>query len=396
MAPSESILDNRLFIRLDFDHSLKSNSLFLTTPQNRGLLGSQLLLYDSIVIPTLDFGIIPILINWFGLKTFEAILESSTLKYIRRNGMLGYAGNGVGLNTFTIQPGPNNKFEWWEEAIFGENSSKSIDLQLINQCSFINKTHRDNLLTKIMQCTDSFLYDNQTFMKNIVNESYRDILENTDLSKYVAEKENYRNRINLQKLASVAPNQMRVLGQNGEIKDAADLVLRVSEINMEVLLATSAGNIDILTSEGSEKVLANKLKRFQVNESLLESFSNLIELNNIPDIGSAITNNVIDLNSIWILRSKKNSTNFRKWLRDINPNNSRDLEKAYIAILGRESFSSSLPIKTIRLALTTLAGLIPPLGLAVSAVDCFFVDKWLNGYSPKLFFDDLSKLPFKN
>jgi hypothetical protein len=391
---SESIVDNKLFVRLDLDHSLRANSFFLTNPSNRAHLAGQLLLYDSIIIPTTDFGIIPILISWFGLKTFEATLDTSALRFVRRNGILGYAGNGVGISGFSIQPRNDRNFEWWQEAIFGENSGTTIDLQLEQMCPFISNKQRIKLVEQILTCSSTLSYDNDFFMKNIVHESYMDILENEDLSKFVITKENNKEKtIDLTRLTCIKPNETRVLSQDGMVNDAADLVLRASEINMEIVMATSLGNTDIYISKGSEKVLAKKLSRCKLDKSLVESFISLLELNNIPDIRHAVLAGGIDLPRIWSLRNRKISENFRKWLREVDPKNGRDLEKAYIEALGGKAFSESLPIKTLRFVITSLAGLNPAVGLITSAIDSFFVDKWLSGYSPKLFLDELSKLP---
>ena len=54
-----SILDNRLFIRLDLDHPLRANSFFQSETANLAHFASQLLLYDVIIIPSTDFGIVP-------------------------------------------------------------------------------------------------------------------------------------------------------------------------------------------------------------------------------------------------------------------------------------------------------------------------------------------------
>jgi hypothetical protein len=354
------------------------------------------LLYDTIIIPTIDFGIIPTLINWFGLKDFEAALELSAVKFVRRKGILGYAGNGNGISTFTILPGENMVFEWWQEAVFGENSETSIELQLKQMCQFISVKQRQKLVEKVISRSTALTYSNDFFMKNIVHESYTDIMENERLSKFVlAEAKRKDKPIKLTWLKGVEPNQMRVLGQEGLIKDAVDLVLRVAEINMEIVMATAAGNADFFTSEGSEDILANKLSRCKPDKSLLESFISLLELNSIPDIRHAVISNDVDLSKIWSLRKKRISSKFRNWLREADPQDSRDLEKAYVQVLGESTLADSLPIRSIRFAITSIAGLNPIIGLVAGAVDNFFVDKWLSGYSPKLFLDELSKLPKK-
>jgi hypothetical protein len=387
--PSESIIDNKLFVRLDLDHSLRANSFFQTNVVNRAHLISQLLLYETVVIPTVDFGIIPTLINWFGLNSFEEVIESSAVKFVRRKGILGYVGNGNGIIAFTILPGERKDFEWWREAIFGDNAEKSIELQLKQMCPFISGKQRPKLTEKVNVLSTTLKYDNDFFMKNIVHESYTDIMSNDRLSKSVLVDEK---PANLTKLGGVTANQMRVLDQEGLIKDSIDLVLRVAEINMEIIMATQMGNADIFTSEGSQDVLAGKLSRYNVDKSLLDGFSSLLELNNIPDIRHAIISNDVDLPTIWSLRQKRVSSQFRNWLREANPQSSREMEKEYVNVLGKNTLAESLPIRTIRFAITTAAGINPIAGLVAGAIDNFFVDKWLSGYSPKLLLDELSKL----
>ena len=394
---SDAILDHGLFVRLDLDHSLRANSFFQINAANRAHLASQLLLYDTIIIPTIDFGIIPTLINWFGQRNFEEALDVSALKFIRRTGILGYIGNGIGLSTFTIFPPDNKEFDWWQHAIFGKDSATSIELQLKYICPSITGKLRQKLIDKVVSLSTPLTYTTETFMNNIVHESYTDIMSNEELSRFVqisAEKNN--GNINLTKLSRADVNQLIVLRQEGLIDDSIDLVLRVAEINMEIVMATAAGNADIYASAGSEKILARKLARSKIDKSLIEGFVSLLELNNIPDIGQAIMLGDIELSNIWSLRQKKLSKKFRSWLREANPQSSRELEKAYVHALTKDSLADSLPLKSIRFAITSIAGINPAIGLAVGAVDNYFVDKWLSGYSPKLLFDDLSRLFDKN
>ena len=53
----------------------------------------------------------------------------------------------------------------------------------------------------------------------------------------------------------------------------------------------------------------------------------------------------------------------------------------------------SLPSRAVRFALTTAAGaVVAVLGLAVSVVNSFFVEKYLGGYRPKLMLDEIRRL----
>ena len=395
--PSEAIVDNKLLVRLDLDHSLRANSFFQVDIANRAHLASQLLLYETIIIPTIDFGIIPTLINWFGLSIFEEMIDTTAIKFVRRKNLLGYVGNGNGINTFTIISSKESPFKWWQEAIYGENLETSIEIQIKQMCPFVVGKERQKLINKISEISTTLTYDNDFFIKNIVHESYVDIMNNQKLRNFILsfEKKNRGELVNLTHLSGIAPNQLRVLAQDGEIKNAVDLVLRVAEINMEILISTSSKNADIFTSTGSEKILAGKLSQHNLDKSVIKNFISLLELKNIPDIRQAINSGDMEASTIWSLRKKKHSAQFRRWLRESNPQDSRDLEKAYVRSLEKTTLADSLPLRVIRFAITSIAGVNPVAGLAIGGIDNFFVDKWLSGYSPKLFLDELSQL-FKN
>lgn len=395
---SDSIIDSKLFVRLDLDISLKANSLFQIDPNNRAHLGSQLLLYDKITIPTKDFGILPILINWLGTKTFVEALESDTFSFLHRKALLGYQGGGSGISEFTFQGSEAKKMSWWHDAMFGE-MDVAVEQQLKNMCPFIPRQERGRVVRDIISKSREVDYDKNFFMKNIVHETYTDIMKNTSLSLLLLVMQDSKqeaNKIDLRRLEGVGPNQMRFLGLYG-IKDAIDLVLRIAEINMEIYMSTLSDNADLFTSEGAELLLKDKLIRAGVGSNYLDGFVSLLELNNIPDIGKAIADDNISLLDIWKLRKKRTSKDFRKWLRKATNKDARNIERLYVASLGNKALIDSLPLRAIRFAITSIASAVSPaIGLPLGIVDSFFVNKWLSGYSPKLFLDELSKIRIEN
>ena len=355
-------------------------------------LASQLLLYDTVIIPTTDFGIVPILISWLGLDQFKAALKSSAIGFLRRPRLLGYVGNGNGISTFVIKPGEKRPWKWWQQAIFGA-SETSLDLQLRNMSPSIRAKEREKVVDTIASRTATLTYDNDFFMKSIVHESYVDVRSSPRLSSFVLEKaEKKGGAVNLAWLDGVGPDEMRVLSHDGAIKDAVDLVLRVAEINMEILMSSQSDDADLFTSQGAELVLTEKLAGAGLDRSLLQGFIRLLDLTDVPDIRVAVSSNAVTPSDIWEIRQGRNARRFREWLREADPSDSRDLEKAYVKALGRSTLADSLPLRALRFALTTAAGLIPGAGLAAGAIDSFFVDKWLKGYSPKLLLDELQRL----
>jgi len=390
---TKNIVDSRLFIHVDFSRTHLINQSFSENLSNKSHFASQLLLYDTIIVPTYDFGIVPSLISWLGADRFKTAIKTKAIQFIRRNGLLAYVGNGNGVSTIRLERGKSRTWEWWTEALFTDDYSAS-ELQLNHFCQNIANRQRRILARDISLSTIPISYNNNFFIENIAKESYRDIINSSLLSQIAVDLSEEPSKLNLEQL--IPANKTQVLDHDRIIKDAVDLVLSVAEINMQILMGTQANNADLLVPQGTEFLLKEKLKRECSTKSLVDAFMRLLDLKNIPDIRPAIANNSIPLSKIWDARESKNGEKFRDWLRKVNPEDSRDLEKAYVEILEKDTLAESLPLRVLRFAITTAAGIIDPLiGTGVSVLDSFFVDKWLKGYSPKLFLDDLQELTIK-
>lgn len=77
------------------------DSIF-NTPILKGKLGEKLLLYDQIVIPTGNFGIIPVLRLWLGDKMFASLVETKIISFLKYTGWVAYVGNGGGVQFFNM------------------------------------------------------------------------------------------------------------------------------------------------------------------------------------------------------------------------------------------------------------------------------------------------------
>ena len=394
--PSNAIVDSRLHVKHDLGRADLRNAQFFGQPANRAHLGSQLLLYDHVIIPTNDFAVVPALIEWLGQEHFEAALDCGAISFLRRMGLLGYAGNGNGICAFDIRDNPERPFLfWWQKALFGD-LAEAIELQLTHGVPSLTKRQRDSLVRTIEVRSQPLTYDNNFFIKNIEQESYRDVRDTPELASYVmrlvkAAGHPQDQPIDLQRLPDVAPTGLQ-LASDGEVLIATDLVVWVAETNMEIALAYLAGGADLHVSSGAEVILRRKLLRSGMLAVVPDGFARLLELNRIPDIRVAIASGTLPLSDIWDLRQKRPARRFRQWLADAEPKTSRDLERLYVESLGRTSLVQSLPARVIRFALTTAVGAVPILGVALGVIDSFFVEKYLAGYRPKLMIDEIRKL----
>jgi hypothetical protein len=390
---SDTILDSFLYIRLDLNHTDKANGEFREDASKKGHLANQLLLYDQIVIPTKDFGIVPILIDWMGLGELQQALETKILGFVRTPLILGYAGNGNGIIGYEIRESEKLRFDWWQKAIFG-SIEEAIELQLMYKCQSIGNTDRSALLKLILSRSKPIDWDNDLFMNAIVDESYKDIMSSEQLANFVLRHEPPGTAsVKLPWLKGVNPNQLRVSSLK-PIRDGIDLVLRVGEINAEVVMAQSYGKCDIGTSDGAERLIEGKLIRAGIQPSAQSKFLSLIELTQTPDIRVAISSGIVQISDVLALRKKRQSREFRTWLRNAGTHDARELEKLYVSSLESTSAFRALPTRVLRFVVTTAVGIVNPIaGPLLSVVDSFFVAKWLDGYSPKLFLDELGRLP---
>jgi hypothetical protein len=270
-------------------------------------------------------------------------------------------------------------------------------LQLIHNVPSLSKRKRGRLLRIIESLTLPASYDNDFFIKNVAQESYRDAGDVPELSSYMRYLVTLAGHppgepFDLRRLPGVSGNVFQLAGDK-EVLNAADLLVRVAEANMEIVFADLSGGADLHVSTGTEIILRQKLIRSGGLTTLADSFAALLDLNGIPDIRVGIESGTVTMAELWKLRQNRGARQFRRWLVDAQPKTSRDLERKYVESLGRTSWVQALPARVVRFAVTAGLGVALPLtGLAASMADSFFVDRYLSGYRPKLMFDELRKL----
>ena len=327
-----------------------------------------------------------------GLSAFNEALEAKSLGFVRPNSLFGYAGNGAGISSFVMHPGAEKPFSWCQTSIFGAMED-APELQLRRYCPSLNRAERTLLVSRILQNSRQLDWDNAFFKKNVIQEANDDIATSPTLTSFVfAHEPAVKRSVNLYNLSGIDKNGFRI--PRLKILDGIDLILRVAEINLELAMGYFYDQADLGTSWGAETLLREKIKRFGATPQLLEQFQSLLDLENIPDIRPAVASGDLSLPEIWKIRQGKKARRFREWLRAAGPGDARDLERAYVAALGNPSHHSSLPVRVLRFVLTTAAGAVQPvLGALAGVTDSFFVDKWLAGYSPRLFLDQIRQLP---
>jgi hypothetical protein len=389
-------LDSSLYPRHYTSYLEQRNAAFFSDPSLRSHFASQLLLYEHVVIPTNDFGIVPAVLLWMGREAFEEALDSETLVFLRRQGSLMYAGGGQGLNEYKLSDATGKPFNWAARAFWGP-FGEAIEIQLQHAQPALPLGERERLVQKAVNQSQTLEYEsNDYFVKNVAVGSYTDIRDTPELRSAfmqlaVAGGHKPGDALDMARLPGVEANSFQIVG--GPVSSLPQFVVQIAEANMDIVSAEFAGGTDIYTSRGMDAVLKAKLLRAGLQSSRLEGFIQLLKINSIPDIRPAIESGALTLPQVWKLRQSRRAQHFREWLARAAADSSDDLVRLYRESLEQASLMESLPARIIRYGILTAAGLSHPVVAAgAGLVDTLFTEKYIKGYRPKLMFNELAKL----
>ena len=362
-----------------------------------------LLFYNQLIVPTVDFSIIVPLIQWLGVPILKEVIAGEALSFVRTSGSLAYVGNGVGLQMMEIRPGKEmeEKEPWWVK-VSRCSPKEAVALQIRNRLSGLNEELIDILGTLVEVCTvDTALPE---FNEKVMNETYRDIQGSRVLADKFFKRNPFINTIKLNELPGVKTNEARVfslLPKPAVAGDEIDTTLRIGMLNLEGYLAEEAGARDMVTDRNYGEILMAKAERYTGGRMAQASFSSLLTIENIPDLVTAIMSGEVNLSEVWKFRNTRTAEEFRRWFDEIGPTKPEDLISEYVKSLKSGGLWESGKGKVLRfiaplavavglVKVDTTASLLASTGL--SFVDCFLLDRIRLGYRPRYFVDDLRKL----
>jgi hypothetical protein len=163
-------------------------------------------------------------------------------------------------------------------------------------------------------------------------------------------------------------------------------------------MASRLEDCDLSTFDDAVRILAAKIKRTRRKWRSGLAFSSILQIPGVPDIQMAVADGRLELADAWAARATTNARKFRIWLKSADASDSRELARSYVDLLGSPSLLGSLPMKALRWAILATAGAIASrqagvLGeiatAAAAGIDSVFLEKWLTGWSPVLFIDEL-------
>jgi len=169
----------------------------------------------------------------------------------------------------------------------------------------------------------------------------------------------------------------------------ANKLLRVSAVTNSLMLQIELA-IDSVVQDGFVKqYLEIKLGSLVplARKDSISPFSKISSVKGIPDLFSLYKNRTITMEEIIACRNTFNGGLFRKWYSSTD----YDEQKILQTLINKGAKQSQF-MKFARFIYPNVLGLINPVaGVASSAIDSYIVNKFIEGWSPTLFLDDVYK-----
>ncbi|WP_375169666.1 SEC-C domain-containing protein [Marinobacter sp.] len=375
----------------------ESSDAMMASASHRENLANYLLMYEQIVIPTGNLQILPVLRHMLGEGIFDELVRNREIVLARYSRWFAYGGNGAGIIFFSAadnptQPprGPNLGKGYFKEL------DEAIDVALATTTPQLGQ-QRNSSLRNLLQ--DSVIeLPTEELQRDIPEETYRDILN----SEYLRDMMSLRNAgKSLKKLTGIGPNQMTIYNpQKDEAGDIPEIkaVLRVAFENFILGVASHAQADSIASNEATLSIVRAKGQRLGKAIEGNDAFVAIQNIAGVPNVGKAFSARELRPEQILELRRSRNGEEFRKWFGYGSPTLSAEEQvERYREAVSERGWLNSLPLKVLRLATTSLAGLVSPVsGAAASAIDSIMLEKWFPKRGPQLFLEETKNLIQKN
>lgn len=252
------------------------DSIF-NTPILKGRLGEKLLLYDQIVIPTGNFGIIPVLRLWLGDKTFVSLIEKKVISFLKYTGWVSYVGNGGGVQFFNMLPSKElgETFGY----TFFSNPETALEYALQNTKSPSPSEDKKKIKKLILDNTVEIELSKDIADK-IRHETYMDIINSPFLRSFLFFRNPELTEIKLNMLKGVNSDQIRVFDfhrPHENPQDDISIILNVAEHNILLFFMSVINDSDVFSDETTEKIMMSKMHRLSQDNKLVHDFTHILE-----------------------------------------------------------------------------------------------------------------------
>lgn len=343
----------------------------------------QLLLFDRITFKVYGENLlIPILLKHLGTKGFYALVEEEAIGFALWTPTIVYMKDNIpGVETLgsgNLNSAPH------------ADPEKSIETGLSWLVDPLTVKQKKNIIKKVLPL---YVIPDATLAAKSVN-VVKASFNSGRLSHYGLNPET-------KKLDNLSTDDKKILARCGD---------DILEYNFLV------GNG--LTSFSEYKYFSpfwDTIERFRVAHKMQEDFARIATIEGFPQLKSLFEQLDNPLQKLPYLRQNRHSVKFRSWLENTSAQSvSQDVVKSYIdSVTEKKGFFDSSGAKFVKsIAMATLgyglgetihenAGLLAASVAAISGdtvidlLDSFLLERVSKGWSPRMFFDELNKIPKK-
>lgn len=394
---STTVLDHRFYVPLQLHGSTDANRRELSGSHLLGHLANQLLAFDSVVIPTMDFAVAPYLAERLGASLLIDLLQSGAVQFIRRPGMLGYVGAGNGISQFLVQETDAAPFSLAQRAMWaGLDEAVPSQFELSELVTAEQRTLVPATIAATQEWNPS---TNEVFIDQVERQTYRDVLASHDLQAAIRGFDGPLSDggpIDLKRLPSVGPDKVQAV-MYGDPTNAAQVLLQVAEANLQLLMAAECQSTDLYTQTSMERVLARRIQDAGAPSAKGEGLVRVVDLVGVPDLGLAIESGAVSFSALTEVRDSSAGRQFREWLRELNPVDPQDVQRAVVEDLLSEVSIDRRSVRALRIVATVGLGLLnPAAGVAASLTDGVIADRMAKGWRPRVFLKRVQEMAGRN
>ena len=410
MSTQNSLLDGRLLY--NFEHMPGAYRLMNDLGKPGGSsefvadLVMKLLLWDRLVVPTVDMICVPALVLTLGFRRTLDYFEKGIIKVVRYKGLVAYVGAGHGLTMTEIRspsnPPPGHQAQPLPEdetqrrrQILQDSASQDPDEALRNVLGAMTIPDRleaydfGRLEEAVLHSIDEIP---SPFFEPIFEETYHDVLGSPTMCEYFAQCNS-----NLKHLRNLPGDKLRV--HEGRLwNDEIDVLLHLAQFNIESALASRAECDDQAGRPSARSFLEAKSERLRKSCHARETYTRLASIARLPDLTRLADDDDL-CDEVLEVRDSSAADQFRTWFHERVGEDADEAARGLVDLLSATSIADKALVKACRLILTNLASLaasaVAPeagsiIGSAVSLADSIFVERFLRrDPTPKIFVNEL-------
>lgn len=368
------------------------------------------ILFDTYLLQSVRLREVPRLVEQIGLDGTMALLRSGLIQIVPKVGGMGEGGRDrryrsdrgrtvLPLGSYHFAYGTVPDWHEWVEKILGEMQVLLLDIDGLNRRRIktiqeaVAKIIYDRPKLEGQDCSDAFVADLSNDVP-VVRSAAAAVLtkwlgrsvapEQVEFSLSEIEHADWRARSNFESRFGLDPVSAHKVG--------LDALMVVSALNerfewMETHSAVSGFRV-------SELPLFDDKVAFLARELdpaiQRERFTRVLEIAGLPDIEGALAAGQVDIPKLVELVQTSECQGFREWLRTVDSQDDAEIKDQLTSLAEhlRSAVHGGVG-KVVRFGVSAVTGLIPPVGLAVSALDTFVLEKLVGKPGPTTF---LSKL----